>query len=262
MNIKTNTKQLLKTIMKLLDCASLEELNQLVSKHNYVMIDFKASWCGPCKSIFPQVQYLQHQRNDVMIVTVDADEGSEICNEYKVTSLPTFTFFVNGQVVDQFSSADVNKLVSLFNKHFPIVSNVPQETVALDLPKEYENRILKGKNPTMIHFEPQTTMQTLAYITHKDEPKAKMQTLENITFTKDEPQTRMQTLENRTLMAQDIYFHPEKTKKLTTLQKIHAARSNNNQVKTTPLPPHDEENITVFPMTTQSLSLKEIFSNH
>jgi len=82
-----------------------------------VVVDFTASWCGPCKMIAPAVAALSNKYPNVVFLKVDVDELRETATSYGVRSMPTFQFFIKGSKVDEFSGADASKLESLVIKH-------------------------------------------------------------------------------------------------------------------------------------------------
>ncbi|XP_044589096.1 thioredoxin-T-like isoform X2 [Cotesia glomerata] len=82
-----------------------------------VVIDFYATWCGPCKIIGPKIEELAGEHTEVVFVKVDVDECEDIATEYNINSMPTFVFIKNGKVLDDFSGANVDKLVSSVLKH-------------------------------------------------------------------------------------------------------------------------------------------------
>ena len=77
---------------------SLEEL-KAATKEGKVLVDFFATWCGPCKMIAPVLEDLDKDPSfDVKIVKVDVDEASDAAMEYRVQAIPTLLLFVDGQV--------------------------------------------------------------------------------------------------------------------------------------------------------------------
>ncbi|XP_066251762.1 thioredoxin-2 [Euwallacea similis] len=77
-----------------------------------VVIDFFATWCGPCKMIGPKLDELAKEYPDIHILKVDVDECEEIAMEYNISSMPTFVFIKNKSVVLTFSGANYDKLKS------------------------------------------------------------------------------------------------------------------------------------------------------
>ncbi len=66
-----------------------------------VLVDFTASWCGPCKMLAPVLDELENENQQVKFVKVDVDEQSELAQRYSVMSMPTLLFFKEGKVMDQ-----------------------------------------------------------------------------------------------------------------------------------------------------------------
>ncbi len=66
-----------------------------------VLVDFWASWCGPCRMIAPVLEEVAAERPDVKVCKVNVDEEQELAISYHVSSIPTLLVFKNGQVVKQ-----------------------------------------------------------------------------------------------------------------------------------------------------------------
>ena len=64
-----------------------------------VLVDFWASWCGPCKMVGPIIDEIANEVTDVKICKVNVDEQPELAKEYKVMSIPTLIVFKDGQMV-------------------------------------------------------------------------------------------------------------------------------------------------------------------
>jgi len=90
-------------------------IQNLIEKNTYVLIDFTASWCGPCKRIGPIFEELSPQYTNVTCVKVDVDcqETKPLCKLCKVRSMPTFMLVKEGTIIDQFSGASKEDLVRL-----------------------------------------------------------------------------------------------------------------------------------------------------
>lgn len=78
---------------------SLQEFNNLVND-DFVLVDFYANWCGPCKMLSPVLEELENSRG-VKIVKVDVDKNEEVARTYGVMSIPTLIMFKNGELVDK-----------------------------------------------------------------------------------------------------------------------------------------------------------------
>ena len=66
-----------------------------------VLLDFWASWCGPCKMIGPIIDQIADERTDIKVGKVNVDEEQELAVQFKVMSIPTLIVIKNGQVVQQ-----------------------------------------------------------------------------------------------------------------------------------------------------------------
>lgn len=77
---------------------SIEEFD-LAIKEGKVLVDFYATWCGPCRMLTPNLEELDEDPSfDIQIVKVDVDELSELAIRYKVQSIPTLLFYTNGEL--------------------------------------------------------------------------------------------------------------------------------------------------------------------
>lgn len=80
--------------------ASKDNFNELKSGE-FVLVDFFATWCGPCKMLAPVLEELENDRSGVEIVKVDIDECSDIAREYGVMSVPTLFLMKKGEIVSK-----------------------------------------------------------------------------------------------------------------------------------------------------------------
>ncbi|MFQ6862839.1 MAG: thioredoxin [Beduini sp.] len=65
-----------------------------------VLVDFFATWCGPCKMIAPVLEKLSGEYTNVKIIKVDVDQSPDIAGRYGVQSIPTLVMFKDGQPVE------------------------------------------------------------------------------------------------------------------------------------------------------------------
>lgn len=95
-----------------------EELTEHTNS-NFVL-DFTASWCGPCKSIAPHFENLAKEEayKHISFYKVDVNESEELCKEYKVSAMPTFIFLKNKKQIDVVTGANLNKLKEKLQEHF------------------------------------------------------------------------------------------------------------------------------------------------
>ena len=96
-----------------------QEIQEFTKTSNAFIIDFTATWCGPCKTIKPYVEHAFKQMKDYFdLVVVDADEGSDICSFLKVKAYPTLVSFVNKEMVETVVGADIEGLKHFFNESY------------------------------------------------------------------------------------------------------------------------------------------------
>ena len=83
-----------------------------------LVVDFTATWCGPCQRIAPAFAALADEYADSTIcVKIDVDVLGELAQELGVTSMPTFLFFRSGEVIDTMRGADEAGLRALIAEH-------------------------------------------------------------------------------------------------------------------------------------------------
>ena len=79
------------------------EFNELM-KEKAVLVDFFATWCGPCKMLGPVLESVAEKMQDkVTIVKVDVDQSPDLAAKFGIMSVPTMIMFKEGQQVDAFA---------------------------------------------------------------------------------------------------------------------------------------------------------------
>ena len=78
-----------------------------------VLVDFWATWCGPCRIVAPTIEQLAAEyAGKAVIGKVDVDHNPQISMNFGVRSIPTLLFFKDGQVVDQLIGAAPKKMLA------------------------------------------------------------------------------------------------------------------------------------------------------
>lgn len=82
-----------------------------------VVIDFFATWCGPCKEMEPVFKALAKENSDVVFLKSDVDKADDLAEKYEIEIVPTFIFIKNNKKVDKLVGGSQNKLKELIKKH-------------------------------------------------------------------------------------------------------------------------------------------------
>lgn len=84
----------------------MEQFNELIKSSPLVLIDFFATWCGPCKSMSPVLEAIKNQyRDNIHIYKIDVDKNENVAMHNRVQSVPTLILFKDGQLVWRQSGA-------------------------------------------------------------------------------------------------------------------------------------------------------------
>ena len=75
--------------------------HEVLNSDKPVLLDFWASWCGPCRMVLPMVEQIAEEREDVKVGKINVDEQPELANQFNVFSIPTLLVMENGQIVNK-----------------------------------------------------------------------------------------------------------------------------------------------------------------
>ena len=79
--------------------------NEVLNSEKPVLLDFWASWCGPCRMVSPIVDEIAAERGDIKVGKVNVDEERELAGQFGVMSIPTLVVIKGGRVVNQMVGA-------------------------------------------------------------------------------------------------------------------------------------------------------------
>lgn len=91
-------------------------MNKEELKTGRVLVDFYATWCGPCKMLMKQVDVYESEVDDVKVVKVNIEDEPEMSQAFGVRSIPTLVYLENGEVVNRTTGMqkveDIKKLTN------------------------------------------------------------------------------------------------------------------------------------------------------
>ena len=87
---------------------------EIIESEKPVLLDFFASWCGPCQSLMPVIDEIASERSDIKVAKINVGEERELARKYKVMSVPTLLVMKNGEIVNRSLGAlPKNEVLSL-----------------------------------------------------------------------------------------------------------------------------------------------------
>ena len=82
--------------------ATNTSFEELLQSEKLVIVDFWATWCGPCRMLSPLLDEVEEEMADkIEVVKVNVDDADEVAMRFRIMSIPTLLFFKNGAIVDR-----------------------------------------------------------------------------------------------------------------------------------------------------------------
>ncbi len=97
----------------------MENFNDIIKSDSLTLVDFFATWCGPCKMMHPVLEQLKDDLGEsIRIIKLDVDKNENLSMQYNIQSVPTLMLFKNGDVVWRQSGAmSLNELKNLIAQY-------------------------------------------------------------------------------------------------------------------------------------------------
>lgn len=84
----------------------MEKFNEMINGEQLTLVDFFATWCGPCKMMHPILEQLKEKMSDdIRILKVDVDKNEALSMQYRIQSVPTLMLFKKGEMLWRQSGA-------------------------------------------------------------------------------------------------------------------------------------------------------------
>ncbi|MBE6783213.1 MAG: thioredoxin [Ruminococcaceae bacterium] len=78
-----------------------KNFNEVLNSDKKVLLDFFATWCGPCRMMSPLIDKIAEENPDILVGKVNVDEEPELAAMFAVSSIPVLVVMKDGQIVDQ-----------------------------------------------------------------------------------------------------------------------------------------------------------------
>ncbi len=79
--------------------------SEIMNSDKPVLLDFWASWCGPCRMVLPIIEQIAGERDDIKVAKINVDEEPELARQYDIMTIPTLMVIKDGQIVKQSAGA-------------------------------------------------------------------------------------------------------------------------------------------------------------
>ncbi|MBU2955942.1 thioredoxin family protein [Marinobacter sp. F3R08] len=110
--------------MAIINLNAFEELGELANSHEWLLLDFWATWCQPCKAMNPVLEAFSELNSDAAVVKIDVDEKHDLAVQFGIRAVPTLVLLRRDQLMGQ--DAGTKSLKDLEGWVEGLKRNVPQ----------------------------------------------------------------------------------------------------------------------------------------
>ena len=101
-----------------MDILNSSNFSSKVQESKFCIVDFSASWCGPCRMLKPIMEEIETLLPDVKFYNVDVDDAEDVAKDFRIFSIPTIMVFKNGQAVDSMVGLGTqDEIIEFINKN-------------------------------------------------------------------------------------------------------------------------------------------------
>jgi len=79
--------------------------SEVLNSDKKVLLDFWASWCGPCRMVAPIIEEISNERLDIKVGKINVDEEPELASKFDIVSIPTLVVIENGRIINHATGA-------------------------------------------------------------------------------------------------------------------------------------------------------------
>lgn len=97
--------------------STLQELKDVQASYRTVVLDFYATWCGPCKALAPYLERWEQQYSGTKFLKVDVDESQDLSDMFHVSAMPTIVLLQDGVVVARVEGANIAAIQKHLEQH-------------------------------------------------------------------------------------------------------------------------------------------------
>lgn len=100
--------------MEILNSSNFNKVNE----YDLCVVDFSASWCGPCRMLKPILEDVETLLTDVKFFNVDVDDCEDVARDFRIFSIPTLMVFKKGQAIDTMVGLGTqDEIIEFINKN-------------------------------------------------------------------------------------------------------------------------------------------------